>query len=348
MSEHTRVDINQPVSFLVPAYNAESLIKKVIQAIALQDYPGKIEIIVVNDGSTDRTSQEARSMQSVMPAGRRLIVIDQGNSGAASATNRAIDAASYDIICSVDSDVILHRDWLKKIIPEFSDPKVAAVQGYYKTPNGVSFWAKVMGYDAEARYDEIPSKYVTHVCTGNTAYRKEVLQKVGLFDTSFVYGYDNDMSYRLLKAGYKLVFVKDALCDHYWKSSFWGYIKQQFRAGYGRLKLLEKHPERLKGDSFSGLRMMLQVPLTFTILFLYILLALLSTKNMIPYQMLYIPTFLIVLLLIERYQFAFKVFQKQKDIVAFFIPPVHLLRNISWCAAVVMWFLKRSLKGKEQ
>jgi GT2 family glycosyltransferase len=119
-----------------------------------------------------------------------------------------------------------------------------------------------MGYDVEARYDSIGSKYVTQVCTGDTAYRRSALDKVGLFDPTFKYGYDNDMSYRLQEAGYKLVFRKDALCDHYWREDLKGYLRQQYNSAYGRMQLVRKHTERITGDSVSGLRMILQVPMT--------------------------------------------------------------------------------------
>ncbi len=195
----------EPVSIVIPMYNAEKYIALVLDAIYQQDYSGEREVIVVNDGSRDR------SLPIVQEYARQragMTIIDQPNQGAVAATNNGFKAARYNIICSIDSDVVLHRDWLGKVMAEFSDPRVGAVQGYYKTPAGVPFWSRMMGYDVEKRYDEIKGKHVTQVCTGNTAYRKTALDKVGLFDSVFVYGYDNDMSYRLQRAGYTLVFGK--------------------------------------------------------------------------------------------------------------------------------------------
>ena len=323
------------VSIVIPMYNAERHIKDVLEAIFTQDYSAPIEIIVVNDGSKDKSLEIAKDFQKRGD----LKIIDQPNQGAVTATNNGFKAARYDIVCSIDSDVVLHKDWLKKIIEEFDDPAVGAVQGYYKTPQGVSFWARMMGYDVEARYDSIKSKYVTQVCTGDTAYRKSAVEKTGFFDSAFKYGYDNDMSYRLQKAGYKLVFRKDALCDHYWKADLKDYIKQQYRSAYGRMQLIQKHKERVAGDSVSGLRMILQVPLT--LLFFLSLFAGVTALFLDESRYLFLPFVILTLIFIERFTFSIGVFKKQKDVVAFFMPFVHLLRNVVWTWAFLMWVYEK-------
>ena len=329
-----------PVSIVIPMYNAAGHIKDVLEAIFDQAYPAPVEVIVVNDGSSDGSLEIVRRF-----SGRGgLKIIDQPNQGAVSATNEGFKAASHDIICSVDSDVVLERDWLKKVAGEFSDPLVGAVQGYYKTPKDVSFWARMMGYDAEARYDSIRTRYVTHVCTGDTAYRKSAVEKAGLFDPRFKYGYDNDMSYRLQNAGYKLVFRKDALCDHYWKADLKGYIKQQYRSAYGRMQLLRKHSERIAGDSFSGLRMMLQVPLTllfFAFLVFGTGLGLFYAAGAARFPF-FSALFILGVIILDRFLFAASVFRKQKDPASFLLPFVHLLRNAVWSWAFLRWGLKRN------
>lgn len=325
-----------PVSIIIPMYNADRHIKDVLEAIFNQDYPAPIEVIVVNDGSTDKSLEIARSFQEKSD----LKIIDQPNQGAVAATNNGFKAAKYDIICSVDSDVVLHKDWLKKIMEEFDDLSVGAVQGYYKTPKGISFWARMMGYDVEARYDNIKSRYVTQVCTGDTAYRKAAVEKAGLFDPAFKYGYDNDMSYRLLKAGYKLVFRKDALCDHYWKADIKGYIKQQYWSAYGRMQLIQKYKERIAGDSVSGLRMIFQVPLTLLFLTLLISGFIMNMFHILGKYFLLASFGILGIMLIDRFFFATRIFKKQKDLSVFFLPFVQLMRNVVWCWAFLRWGMK--------
>lgn len=324
----------EPVSIVIPMYNAEKYIAQVLDAIFQQEYPGEREVIVVNDGSHDR------SLEIVQEYARQrtgITVIDQANLGAVTATNNGFKAARYNTICSVDSDVVLHPDWLDKIMAEFADPRVGAVQGYYKTPEGISFWARMMGYDVEKRYDDIKEKHVSQVCTGNTAYRKTALEQVGLFDPAFIYGYDNDMSYRLQKAGYTLVFRKDALCDHYWKADLSSYIKQQYRSAYGRMQLVQRHRDRAGGDSVSGLRMILQVPLTALSIGLAGVGVLLNLVGLPSMVLLLSAVFVLAGLMVDRLFFAYSIIRKQRDASALFLPFVHMLRNGVWCFALLRW-----------
>jgi cellulose synthase/poly-beta-1,6-N-acetylglucosamine synthase-like glycosyltransferase len=330
-----RLVIARTVSIVIPMYNAERYIRNVLDAIFSQDYPAPVEVIVVNDGSTDNSLEVVQEFE-----GRGdLRVIDQSNQGAVAATNNGFNAARNDVICSVDSDVVLHRDFLSKIMEEFDDPSVGAVQGYYKTPANVSFWAKMMGYDVEARYDSIGSRYVSHVCTGDTAYRRSAIEKTGLFDPAFIYGYDNDISYRLQKTGYKLVFRKDALCDHYWKANLPSYIKQQYHSAYGRMQIINKHKDKATGDSVSGLRMILQVPVTllFFLLFFSGLALICSSAG---FYLLWTSFVVLGGVLVDRTAFASGVYKKQKDPAAFLLPFVHFLRNVVWCWAFIKWGTK--------
>jgi cellulose synthase/poly-beta-1,6-N-acetylglucosamine synthase-like glycosyltransferase len=325
-----------PVSIVIPAYNAEKHIRKVVESVLQQDYKGEIEIIVINDGSNDNSLEIVNTFINK----GNVIILNQSNQGAVIATNKGFEAAKYDIVCSVDSDVVLHKNWLKKIIAEFDDSEVGAVQGYYKTPKDASFWIKMMGYDIEKRYDDIKGKFVTQVCTGNTAYRKSALDSAGLFDPGFEYAYDNDMSYRLLKAGYKLVFKKDALCDHYWKEDFKSYISQQFKSAFGRMQLISKHKERFLGDSVSGIRMIFQVPLTLLFFLFLVSGSIISIFHSSGAFLLIAALCILLLILIDRFIFTIGVFKKQKDPRAFLLPFVHLLRNTVWCCAFLKWCLR--------
>ena len=324
--------MKSPVSIVIPMYNAERHIRKVLEAILNQDYPGPVEIIVVNDGSTDKSLEIVKEFQQT----DNLKVINQQNQGAVVATNNGFKAASHDITCSVDSDVVLDTGWLRKIIEEFDGPAIGAVQGYIKTPEGVSFLARMAGYDLEYRYDSLKSKYVTQVSTANTAYRRSAVEKVGLFDPQFKYGYDNDMSYRLQKAGYKLVNKRDAVCEHYWKADLSSYIKQQYWSAYGRMQLIKKYKERIAGDSVSGVRMILQVPLIL-LFFILFFLGFISLSYVCGRYIFLASLGVLGIILIDRFLFAAGIFIKQRDVSVLFLPFVHLLRNMVWSWAFLKW-----------
>lgn len=333
MTEHINVSI------VIPTYNAKLYIEMVLEAIFTQDYSGEVEVIVVNDGSTDDTLTLLKKLQEGWP----FTILDQKNQGAVIATNNGFERASHDIILSIDSDVVIGQGWLKKIMAEFKDDSVGAVQGYYKTPKSVSFWAKMMGYDVEARYDAIPSKEVTQICTGDTAYRKTAIEKAGPFDPTFKYGYDNDMSYRLQSADFKLIFLKDAVVDHYWKADLVSYIKQQYRSAYGRMQLIRKHTDHITGDSVSGLRMMVQPPLTLLAVVLFtlsIVLTLIDVEPLACYSFIGGAS-IVGLILIDRIAFAIPIMRKQRDPSALLLPLVHILRNIIWTWAAIAWVLSK-------
>jgi len=196
------------VSIVIPAYNAEHTLGECLQAATAVSWPGELEIIVVNDGSNDKTCDIASSFSEVR-------IIDVPHVGAASATNVGIKSAYHDIVVLLDADAILEKDWLEKIIPSLYDPSVAAVAGYAVTANS-SIIGKIVGYDVESRLDKLPID-TDHLYTMNTAYRREILLEVGLLDEELGAGYDVDLSRRLKAAGYHLILRKDVACRHYWR-----------------------------------------------------------------------------------------------------------------------------------
>lgn len=331
------------ISIIIPMYNAELTIGMVLDAVFRQDYGGLVETIVIDDGSKDSSLNIVERFLNT----NDLKIIRQSNAGAVSATNKGFKEARHEIICNVDSDVVLQKDWLKKIIEEFDDPRIGAVHGYFETPKTMPLLARIAGYDLEERYSSIKGKYVTQVSTGNTAYRKIALDKVGLFDPRFKYGYDNDMSYRLIKAGYLLVLRKDAICYHYWKTKSKDYLKQQYWSAYGRMQLLKKHKDRFSGDSVSGVRMILQVPLTLLIILFFVcgVVFYLLFSNQFFLQ---IGFSLLIILLFDRILFSLRTMKRKRDFGVTFMPFFHLLRNIVWTVAFIKWFFDTIKDIKKQ
>src|SRR5689334_23313141 len=110
------------ISVIIPAYNYAGMISKTIQAVLAQDVSSQIEIIVVDDGSTDATAQVVRSFSQVK-------YIYQTNRGPAAARNRGAQESQGEYLFFTDSDCIPHPDWIQKMLPHFQDASVAVVAG---------------------------------------------------------------------------------------------------------------------------------------------------------------------------------------------------------------------------
>lgn len=325
---------SEGVSFVVPVRNAEQWIEGVLRAILEEDDGRPFEIIVVNDHSRDRSSELVAGMTA---ADNRVRVVEGPRRGAAAAINTGIRAARFPLIAQVDQDVELEPGWLSALANEFRDPEVVAAQGHYTTDRNGSWWARAAGYDVELRYARIRRHRVDHVCTGNSVYRSRALAAVGLFDEDLGYGYDNRMSYRLAEAGGRLVFNRSARSLHRWREDLRGYVRQQYGQGYGRLDLVWRHPTRIGGDMVSGATMMLHAPL----MLLAVLAALAAAAIRLgggPWlPAAGIALTVVAMLACERLLAAFRATRLVRDSVALFMVPAHLLRDLAWAWAIIVW-----------
>src|SRR6478609_8378406 len=183
------------VSVVIPLRNGAAFIRETLESVWAQNHE-PLEVIVVDDGSTDRWTEIIREA-----AGNREVTILRGEGrGAAAAMNKGLRRARYSIVCQIDQDVVLGAGWIAALIREFDADDVAAVQGIYVTDQRARLLSRVMARDLEERYAAIRGE-TDHVCTGNVAYRLNALQHIGFFDEQLGYGYDNDLSYRLRTAG---------------------------------------------------------------------------------------------------------------------------------------------------
>jgi len=328
------------VSCVVPVKNGALWIADVIERVLDQELDLPLEVVVVEDGSTDGSAAILASfsdhpMVRIIPGGRR---------GAAAAINHGIREARFSLIAQVDQDVLLEPGWMASLVAELDDPQVAGAQGYYATDPRAPIWARIAGYDLEHRYGRIRSSEVNHICTGNSIYRTEAVHKVGGFDESIGYGYDNDMSYRLTGAGYHLRFVPHARSIHRWRETMAGYLRQQYGQGYGRLDLVTRHPHRVAGDHVSGLSMILHVPATFAaVLALATSLLLAITGGPWLWPAAAAGT-LVAAMLAERLTASLSIARRIGDPAALLIAPAHLLRNLAWVAASVTWGWRRLVR----
>jgi len=334
------IDRNSPisgVSFVVPVHNGAACIRETLASIFAQADGRPVEVIVVDDWSRDGSSARLRELAAEWP----IRILRGEGRGAAAAINVGVRAARFPIICQVDQDVVLAPDWLPRLLHGFSDERIAAVQGYYAADSAASLCARAMGFDLEQRYQAIDGDEVDHVCTGNTAYRAEALHEVALFDESFGYGYDNDMSYRLKQAGYRLRFCRTARSVHRWREGLSGYLTQQYGFGYGRLDLVAKHPGRCTGDVVSPASMMAHPVLT-AVAGVLLLAAAIAGVTGGPSRPLLLGAGIVLLgLAFERLAAGFEAARRFGDPTPLLFPVLHAARDVAWVAAIGVWSIRR-------
>jgi len=230
------------VTVIVPAYNEEKAIGKTVEALLRLTYADK-EIIVVDDGSTDRTLEVARSH-----AKDDLVkVVTKLNGGKWDALNTGIRVAKGEFIVCIDADTLLDQNAIQHLVKHFRDPKIAAVAGNVKVGNRSGVLTKlqaleyVVGINLHRR-SEANLQNVTVVPGPIGAFRASVLKEIGLFEGD-TFAEDADITFRILKAGYKTVFEARAFGYTEAPKSMTNLAKQRYRWYRGSLQVLSKHKD---------------------------------------------------------------------------------------------------------
>jgi len=212
------------ISVTVAAYNEEKCLPKCLEAILNQNFPkDKYEIIVVDNNSTDKTAEIAKSYGAKVVAETK-----QGNTFA---VKRGMDSAESEIIANTDADSIVSKNWLSTIAKIFEDKNVVGATGtaYVKTGNRFFDFIFRKLYDVFIIVNFLIGK--PHFTGFNMAVRKRTYDEIGGIDERFTMSPDVDLGLRMGKKG-KVVFSKDlkALTSlRRWQENpfkaFWAYFK---------------------------------------------------------------------------------------------------------------------------
>jgi glycosyltransferase involved in cell wall biosynthesis len=200
------------LSFVVPAYNEEAYLPACIESILSQaaEYPGQIELIVVNNASTDRTREIALSYPGVT-------LVDEPRKGLTFARQAGFDASSGELIANVDSDARLTPGWVHQVLSTFATDAVAATSGkkrplvalsgpqiFYDLPPRLR--PAVYLYFVVAKLIYFVNRYILRVGSvvqgGNFVLSRAALEQIGGFNTAIsFYGEDTDIARRLSAVG---------------------------------------------------------------------------------------------------------------------------------------------------
>jgi GT2 family glycosyltransferase len=182
------------VSVIIPVYNGEKFIKGAVQNVLSQNYPA-LEIIMINDGSTDNSGAIIENLDT------DVRYFDRGNAGPATARNSGIKDASGKYIAFLDVDDLWPENNLSLLVQELEDnPQVDVVRGYAQLFRD--------GEDGEKEYLGNPKEAYNYYI-GAALYRKSVFSEVGLFDPTLLFGEDTDWYNRAVEKNISMKWLEE-------------------------------------------------------------------------------------------------------------------------------------------
>ncbi len=233
-----RPEITEPVSIIVPAYNESAGIEAAVRSIAASTHP--VEIIVVDDGSTDSTAEIVEALG--LPG---VTLIRKENGGKPSALNAGLAAASYDLVAMVDGDTVFEPGTVHALIQPFANPQVGAISGNTKVANRegmLGAWQHieyVVGFNLDRRLFDVAECMPT-VPGAIGAFRRDALLRVGGVSNDTL-AEDTDLTMSLCRDGWRVVYQDNARAWTEAPESLGALWKQRYRWCYGTLQAMWKH-----------------------------------------------------------------------------------------------------------
>lgn len=229
------------VSVVAPVRNAERTIEGTVESLLALEYPpDRLELILVDNASTDGTAGILAAYAD------RLRCFYEPKRGASAARNRGIFEARHPVVAFTDADCVVDRDWLRQLVAPLEDATVGVSGGRIlavRPCNPVQEYGEWL-HDHQRAIQESEPPYVISM---NWASRRSVLLEAGGFDESLFGGEDVDLAYRVLQAGYRLAYCAGAVIRHHNRPDLKGLFREGFRDGFYSVKVLKKHQAFVAG-----------------------------------------------------------------------------------------------------
>ncbi len=241
--------VRAPVSVIVPAYNEKENIASTVRSLVASEHP--VEVLVVDDGSTDGTAEivEALGLPNVR-------VLRQANGGKPSALNAGIAHARYELIVMIDGDTVFEPTTIGRLVAPFADPGVGAVAGNAKVASRrglISRWQHieyVMGFNVDRRvYDVLRCMPTIPGAIG--AFRRGVLLEVGGVSDDTL-AEDTDLTMAICRTGWRVVYEDSARAWTEAPATLGQLWRQRYRWSYGTMQAMWKHRRAVFDGGASG------------------------------------------------------------------------------------------------
>ncbi len=243
------------VSILIAAYNEEKLIGETLRSISELNYPGVLEILVMDDGSRDRTAEEVRAYEPVfaeLPDKTLRLVREKRNRGKARVLNHGLELSTHELVVTIDADTLLEKGCLISLVEHLaaSPPETKAIAGAVFVGNQDESWiTRVQQWDyfhGIAAVKRMQGMYNgTLVAQGAfSIYRKSALLEAGGWPDTV--GEDIVLTWSLLRRDYKVGHAEDAIAWTHAPSTFGELANQRKRWARGMIEALAIHKGLLK------------------------------------------------------------------------------------------------------
>lgn len=242
------------ISVILPIRNEGAYIERCMRAILAQDYPGKMEILVVDGMSTDDT--RTRLGQIVPHSKFRICLLDNPGKIVPTGMNIALRQAQGDIIVRVDGHCIIAPDYVRNCVFYIQSGEVDGVGGPMQTigetplaavialamssPFGVGNSAFRTLSGASMLADTVPFP----------AYTRSIIQRAGLYDEELMRNQDDEYNYRIRELGGKILLADDVRSQYFSRASLRGLWRQYFQYGLYKVRVLQKHPRQMSLRQF--------------------------------------------------------------------------------------------------
>ncbi|MFZ0921436.1 MAG: glycosyltransferase, partial [Candidatus Acidiferrales bacterium] len=241
------------VSVLIPAYNEEVVIADTVGSALASRY-SKLEVIIVDDGSTDHTSERVLESFGHDP---RVRLLRQANYGKSAALNHALAEASGEVIVTIDADTVVDPDAVPRLVRHFADPRIGAVAGNVKVMNRnrwLTRWQAleyITSQNLEKRaFDVLNCIPVVPGAVG--AWRAEVMRSCGGFAGETV-AEDTDLTLTIRRHGWKILYDEEAIGRTEVPDTMEALVRQRFRWTFGTLQAVWKHRDAIGRKRYGTL-----------------------------------------------------------------------------------------------
>ena len=242
--------MNSPlVSILIATRNNADIIDRCLKSVIAQTYQN-IEIIIINDASTDNTLEVVQSIGRTETRSKTYSLEKSG--GCPGARNEAMRRGVGEIYAFLDADATAAPNWIELMLKPFESPDVAVVGGPDSVPEECTLVARCIDYSMHSiiatgglrRGSSNLSPYLPAGC--NMLVRKSVVDQVGMFDGTMLWrGEEKEFLYRVLNAGHKIEYIHEARIWHFRRTTLKAFWRQMLLSGVARIDIIERIPSSM-------------------------------------------------------------------------------------------------------